>query len=315
MNREETLALYEQGVEAWNNWANEMLEERKKLEEAGEWKFKTEAHSLTVPENDQTKLWFEKSKANFSDADTPHEFKDDADFSGFIFPGHTSFSDSIFTNFADFDNCIFSHDTSFSEANFKDFTNFSRAIFKRKATFLDCIFSDITIFTLTKFRQLAFFNKTTFNGETYFINSKFSDQACFKDVTFNSKTNFTGSKFSKNTWFDNSEFNSQTEFCLAEFFSYADFSSIYSKRSFNFERVKFHKEIPNLIQANFKEAPLLDNIQFGANIPPDSFKNSITTHFKHDIKARYQALKRLAIQAHDHENEQSFWAGELRSDR
>lgn len=315
MNREETLALYEQGVEAWNKWANEMLEEKKRLEEAGEWKVKTESHSLTVPGNDQTKLWFEKSKADFSNADTPHKFKDHIDFSDFIFPGHTEFSGSIFSKFAEFNNCVFCHDTNFTDATFKDFTNFSGAIFKRKATFLVCIFSNISIFTLTNFRQLAFFNNTTFYGKTYFIDSKFFDQVSFTDVTFNSKTNFTGAKFSKNTWFDNSEFNSQTEFCLAEFFSNADFSSIYSKRSFNFERAKFHKEIPNFIQANFKQAPRLDNLVLGDNLPPARFINSISTYIHTDIKASYQALKRLAIQAHDHENEQRFWAGELRSDR
>ena len=37
MNREETLALWKQGKEAWNSWAEGMLAQRKKLEEAGEW--------------------------------------------------------------------------------------------------------------------------------------------------------------------------------------------------------------------------------------------------------------------------------------
>ncbi|MEP3474861.1 MAG: pentapeptide repeat-containing protein [Hyphomicrobiales bacterium] len=314
MNREETLALYEQGVEAWNKWANEMLEERKKLEEAGEWKFKTESHSLTVPGNDQTKLWFEKSKADFSNADTPHKFKDHIDFSDFIFPGHTDFSNSIFFDTAIFDNCLFSHNTNFSDVIFKNFTQFLKATFKRNATFHDCIFSDIAIFTLTKFKKLAFFDNTEFNGTTYFINNKFADQAYFTGVRFNNKISFMSSKFLKQTSFENSEFNSQTDFCLAEFFSYADFESIYSKRSFSFEKAKFHGELPNLIQANFTEAPRLDNIKFGSDIPPGNFKNSITTFIHPDIKARYQALKRLAVQAHDHENEQRFWAGELRSD-
>ncbi len=37
MNREETLALYAQGRDAWNAWAAERLAERKRLEEAGAW--------------------------------------------------------------------------------------------------------------------------------------------------------------------------------------------------------------------------------------------------------------------------------------
>ncbi|GAA6211179.1 hypothetical protein NBRC116602_09190 [Hyphomicrobiales bacterium 4NK60-0047b] len=45
--------------------------------------------------------------------------------------------------------------------------------------------------------------------------------------------------------------------------------------------------------------------------------SSILSPVKSDVKARYQALKRLAIQAHDHdhENEQLFWACEMRSNR
>ncbi len=73
--------------------------------------------------------------------------------------------------------------------------------------------------------------------------------------------------------------------------------------------------MPDFIQANFKEAPRLDQIKISKDVSPGSFINSITSFIDPDIKARYQALKRLAIQAHDHENEQKFWAGELRSDR
>ena len=37
MTRDETIALFLQGREAWNAWAEAMLAERKALEEAGEW--------------------------------------------------------------------------------------------------------------------------------------------------------------------------------------------------------------------------------------------------------------------------------------
>ncbi len=37
MDRDGTVALFLQGREAWNAWAEKMLAERKALEEAGRW--------------------------------------------------------------------------------------------------------------------------------------------------------------------------------------------------------------------------------------------------------------------------------------
>jgi hypothetical protein len=37
MNKDETLALYEQGKDAWNAWAKEMLKRRAEMETAGTW--------------------------------------------------------------------------------------------------------------------------------------------------------------------------------------------------------------------------------------------------------------------------------------
>ncbi len=319
MNREETLALYElaqkEGVEAWNKWANEMLEERKRLEESGEWQFKTVSENLTIPGNNKTKLWFEKSEANFSDADTPHIFRDDAKFSGFHFPANANFSNSTFTKFAEFDNCVFFENAVFNNVNFKDYTNYSKAKFEKNAIFTFCNLTGVSIFTLIKFNKFSSFEYATFNGITFFLNCKFSDESNFSNSTFNNKVDFTSSKFIKNVLFINANFNDQTIFSIAQFFSFTDFNSINAENSLSLERVKFHKEIPNFIQASFKEAPRLDNIEFGNNVSPGNFLNSINSFIHPDIKARYQALKRFAIQAHDHENEQRFWAGELRSDR
>ena len=81
MNREETLALYEQGVEAWNKWANEMLEERKRLEETGERKDMIDENEEIIPINDRTKKWFSEAEANFSTKENPHTFEDNVKFS------------------------------------------------------------------------------------------------------------------------------------------------------------------------------------------------------------------------------------------
>ncbi|GAA6211177.1 hypothetical protein NBRC116602_09170 [Hyphomicrobiales bacterium 4NK60-0047b] len=91
MNREETLALYElaqkEGVESWNTWANEMLEEKKRLEQAGEWEATKNLLDGLDPANEVTKIWLKKAEANFSSKGAPHTFEQDANFSNFIFPG------------------------------------------------------------------------------------------------------------------------------------------------------------------------------------------------------------------------------------
>lgn len=37
MNKDETLALYAQGKDAWNAWAKDMLDRRAEMEKAGTW--------------------------------------------------------------------------------------------------------------------------------------------------------------------------------------------------------------------------------------------------------------------------------------
>jgi len=62
------------------------------------------------------------------------------------------------------------------------------------------------------------------------------------------------------------------------------------------------REVPDFEQAHFAEAPRFDDSRF-----PWRTKLGST--------ARWRALKRLALQAHDHEREQFFFAQELKSRR
>lgn len=337
MNREETLALYEQGVEAWNKWANEMLEERKKLEEAGEWKFKTEAHSLTVPGSEQTQSWLKKVKADFSSKENPHTFKEEINFNEFIFPSNASFSSSTFEKSAsfvsakflgevDFNKTIFKNDIDFNTTTFHFLTSFSKSKFNKYSSFVNTTFDgyvnlDFTKFNATTpfwgttFNKGVIFKSATFNKEVLFTGATFKKEALFEKVKFNDECLFDDASFEEKTSFIGSFFKEYTTFKNAQFEQNADFYAIQSESAFSLKNVKFNNLTPNFIQANFKEAPRLDNIEIGDEVSPGNFLNSITAFIHPDIKARYQALKRLAIQAHDHENEQRFWAGELRSDR
>ena len=74
--------------------------------------------------------------------------------------------------------------------------------------------------------------------------------------------------------------------------------------------------MPDFIQAHFAEAPRLDNSHIRPGfIEPRRFWDHLFPRVKRDVNrsACYRALKRLAIDGHDHVREQEYFAGELRS--
>lgn len=304
MNREETLALYKQGVDAWNKWANEMLEERKRLEEAGEWKVYKSFVDSMCPSNELTRQWLVNASADFSNKESPHIFYKPVDFSNYIFPADVDFSMAKFKNFADFNKTTFYNFVNFENCRFMSWVNFDHSVFYEPA-----FFNRIKCYKHNSFDHIkcySFFdcNEAKFKKITSFENSKFMLSTTFKNTIFLDITSFSGSHFSGYSSFFETKFN-----------KVVFFTAISSKNYFTLENSFFKNHAPNFIQASFKEAPQLNNIKFGPNVLPGKFINSITNFTHPEIKANYQALKRLAIQAHDHENEQRFWAGELRSDR
>ncbi len=447
MNREETLALYAQGQEAWNKWANEMLEERKRLEEAGEWQAVQNFLETLEPQNEATKAWFTAAKADFSSEDSPYEFVERVNFSGFVFPSNVNFinakffrqvkfintvfygnaslnkntfnektifsnvifykdalfeknlfrkeiifKDTLFNGETSFHKTIFKADSWFLNLNFKKLASFNKTKFKGGLAFVKAFFSEEIFFKSSSFNDITFFEKTTFYDKAIFEGSIFNKQAKFNNTSFENKAlfnkttfcdiadfkestfkgiaSFENAKFCKSTFFNNAIFKSKvvfnychlknnltldntkfsdkiwldnslletnvrfnnaifkkntsfasstfkgfTNFSKACFYKEANFTSSNFEGGMSLNETKFLSKLPNFIQTHFKEAPRLDNLSFGKTIPPGTWWNSITTPDTGETKARYQALKRLAIQAHDHENEQRFWAGELRSDR
>jgi hypothetical protein len=75
--------------------------------------------------------------------------------------------------------------------------------------------------------------------------------------------------------------------------------------------------VPDFIQSHFTEAPRLDNSKIvlnRTNLLSQSRKGGRARHDP-DLAARWRALKRLAIQGHDHAREQAFFKGELEARR
>jgi len=134
MNKEETLARFEPGRASWNAWAAKMLEEKKQLEEAGEWTVDTYGNGA----NGATRKYLERASADFSG----HRFDENADFSGFIFPGDANFDTAKFKKPVWFDHAIFSAKTDFSALEVKSAFSLAGAKFHRPPDFIQAHFEE-----------------------------------------------------------------------------------------------------------------------------------------------------------------------------
>ena len=101
----------------------------------------------------------------------------------------------------------------------------------------------------------------------------------------------------------------------------ADFRSVHSKGVFDIWGAQFALP-PDFIQAHFDEAPAFDSVV----VPLPTFFNAGYHYRQYDLwenaalryraaGARYRALRRLAVQGHDYDNERRFLKGEIRARR
>lgn len=302
MNKAETLALFAQGKQAWNEWAEEMRAKRKALEEKGEW---SEAH----PRNDATRAWFDAARADF----TGHSFVEKAAFGRFVFPGEADFRPAEWKDGWGKDIRVptrFEDDAWFGEATFSEEAQFSGATFSGQAWFGNAMFSGHAKFEKATFSGEAWFPDATFSRRALFYRATFSEKAVFQKATFLLSVEFQGATFSEavhfyeatfsgDAMFRSARFEGHTAFGKARFEQTATFSAVTGESFFSLDGVAFH-EAPDFEQAHFSEAPGLDASRY-----PDKATRGTT--------ARWRALKRLAVQGHDHEREQLFFANELKS--
>lgn len=250
MNKEESLALYEKGVEAWNTWANDMLIKKAKLEKDEQWRIDILA----------TRDWINASSVDFYG----HNFKEAIDFSSFVFPYSVNFQ-----------NAKFGYGVMFGN---------------------------------TTFSAHVIFDAATFSNGAIFENTTFSDQVWFICAKFNSDVWFDNTIFSGNVWFSQAIFDGFTSFNNAIFRSNSSFLAIEGKSHFSFRNAKFHLA-PDFNQAHFTEAPQFDDADFSKALNHSQFDSEVS------LSSRWRALKRLAIQGHDHERELVFFAEEIKSQR
>jgi uncharacterized protein YjbI with pentapeptide repeats len=234
MTRDETVALFLQGREAWNAWAEKMLGERKAIEADGRWPAAEKLTGELEPENEESRAWMQTAQANFSHchflvrgtegkkmAAEDEEKEGDTteppvrliqleaeyvDFTGFIFPGN-----------AWFEQVTFSFDVWFRS----------------------CIFSETAWFEHTPFCGDAGFGSVTFSGDPWFEHTTFSGDAYFGSATFSGSARFEHATFSGGAWFGNATFSGDTRFGSANFSGDARFGSANFSGGAQFEQVSF----------------------------------------------------------------------------
>lgn len=313
MNREETHKLLTEGRTNWNTWARCLLDKRDAAEKEG-------AFEKTAAE-----AWFKIAEADFSSCDNPYTIKQ-ADFKNFIFPGIVKFSGAEFLEDVDFTGANFHHKVFFTGANFHHNVLFKGAVFKEISNFKKVSFGGETRFNGSRFCKSVSFMGSTFTSDARLENVVFNDEAWFGEVTFNGTARFTRSVFIGNMGFKQATFEWLTIFAGVKVHKAADFSAINASRQAVFSDAQFKTEVPCFIQANFKEAPRLDNIVIphfrrGRPRKPPPNSQSLTEdpvldpEELRDRPVNYRALRRLALQGLDYRLAQDCVADEIRSAR
>lgn len=215
MNKEESLALFAKGKDAWNEWAARMLEERKALETAGTWTLSQDESVW----NDATRAWRAAAKADFSG----HQFKGSVNFSSFVFPDDARFDEVIFSGEACFEEVTFSGDAWFERAAFPDRTSFGKANFSGHASYRKVIFAGGLNFNGATVAGDAVFGGVRFSGGGDFREVVFSGNAAFAEVAFLSGVSFNGARFSSDAWFMRARFSDKASFGKATFSGRASF--------------------------------------------------------------------------------------------
>ena len=297
MNKKESRELFEQGEDDWNKWANDLLAEKNALKLADIWMGGDKSQW-----NDETRSWHKKAKADFS----LHVFKSDADFRNFQFPGEVSFQTAEFQRYAKFESAVFIYDANFRTVTFSKSCKFGNSTFTKMADFFGAEFSGDASFESAEFEGSASFQGATFFRRASFTHTKFKNGASYIDAIFEGLTMFHDSEFEGAARFLQCSFKRGVSFIGSSFKKIAMFKAVSGKGLFSVSNVKFIS-LPDFTEAHFEEAPLFDDVE----LKPECFEKSQAHETKLNLPSHWRALKRLAIQAHDHERELQFFKGEI----
>ncbi len=348
MIRDETVALFLQGRETWNAWAETMLAGRRALEADGCWEAKRNSSGRLEPANAKTDGWMKSASASFSfcffrvmaeelasgteeaeEGDKPARpagktvqvENGSVDFDGFIFPGDVWFDNASFSGDASFNGATFLGNVRFDNAAFLGSAWFNNAVFSGYTRFNGAAFAGNAWLDSAAFAGSARFDGTSFSGNAFFGSAKFSSSASFSDTrflgyssfgstTFSGGVRFYEASFSGTAWFNNTAFQNRADFELARFEKKAVFDGIEAERAFKLTGAAF-AELPVFSQAEFKQAPDLTDVRF----PLPRFWHGFWQVGDAGLATNYRAIRRMAIQGDDYERGRMAFKGELRARR
>jgi len=224
-----TLALQARGRSAWNAWAAEMIERRRAIIAAGDWSWARDSRTDIYPTNKITGDWMQDADADFG-----YRSFDDADFSGFVFPGYASFvaatfhrtalfREARFCEGAGFTFTRFEGDAAFEDAEFRSRGNFFRAEFRAPARFDRCRF--VPAESAPTFQGLASFNNAKFLKLASFVDMYYAYGIHLTETQFIDRADFDGVVADKTFSLHKTVFGSRASFRDAELPSVVSWSA------------------------------------------------------------------------------------------
>jgi uncharacterized protein YjbI with pentapeptide repeats len=225
-----------------------------------------------------------------------------------MFSDAAEFQGTKISSYVDFGNAVFSGEAGFGKLKFPDYARFSGATFSGEADFRQAAFSGDAPFEGATFSKDAMFGRVEFSKDAVFKGAIFSGDARFGRATFSSDANFQDTTFSGDARFGQAVFTSFTNFRGAKFKKEAFFAAMRGESHFSLQDAKFFG-VPDFEQAHFAEAPRLDIAHIAQS------RRLFSRGANSDLTARWRALKRIAVQGHDHERELLFFAEEIKATR
>lgn len=280
---------HEKAKAIWNGWAESLLAQKEELVAQEEWDHRARIDfsdvSFQVRDDDEP-----LSELSLTTSDT--EIRCDE----YLFPGDVCFDGSRFGADATFKHAVFEGNATFARVAFEAISDFQDTVFKQQAYFVSATFNGIALFTRATFKRPALFVTATFRDYGQFLDAVFEDDVSFVQATFDGYTTFGRANFGRKETSNPG--------------AHANFTAIRADRTFNLAGAVFVR-VPDFAQANFREAPRLDNVS--VSTPDFMSKVDGKDALSIDDEAKYRALKRMAIQDHDHDSELKFLKSEKRA--
>ncbi|WP_152630682.1 hypothetical protein [Thalassospira sp. HJ] len=241
MNQEETLALWKQGKEAWNAWAEEMLRRRDDLQKRSE--LTLDAFSLEIiGENESTKQWIQAAQAVFSSEENPTTFSSDIDLDGVIFPFSVSFYCAQIHGSINFSHCVFEHTFKLKKCLINGSINFRESHFKGLFSIDETEIKSECLFFETLFNDSCQIYRSSLCGYVNFNSAEFSDEFRISDCAFLSDSSFCGANFAETADFRDCSFWGAIELNWSTFKSSTSFINCMFSADFELNEVHFQKD-------------------------------------------------------------------------